>query len=94
MTVSAPQRVAHVILSTSSSIEEATAELPMLALIFTRKLRPMIIGSLSGWLTLAGRTARPAGDLVAHELRGDALADRDVLHLRGDHRPAARRRAA
>ena len=48
MTVSAPQRVAHVILSTSSSIVDATAELPMFALILTRKLRPMIIGSLSG----------------------------------------------
>src|SRR5438046_2248935 len=59
MTVSAPQRVAHVIFSTSSSMDEATAELPMLALIFTRNLRPMIIGSVSGWLTLAGRIARP-----------------------------------
>ena len=29
-------------------VEEVTAELPMLALIFTRKLRPMIIGSDSG----------------------------------------------
>ena len=29
-------------------MEEPSAELPMLALIFTRKLRPMIIGSLSG----------------------------------------------
>ena len=48
MTVSAPQRMAHVIFSTSSSMDEATAELPMLALIFTRKRRPMIIGSLSG----------------------------------------------
>jgi hypothetical protein len=36
-----------------------TAELPMLALIFTRKLRPMIIGSSSGWLMLAGMMARP-----------------------------------
>ncbi len=60
MTVSAPQRVAQVILSTSSSMEEVTAELPMLALIFTRKLRPMIIGSVSGWLTFAGMMARPA----------------------------------
>ena len=31
----------------------------MLALIFTRKLRPMIIGSDSGWLMLAGMIARP-----------------------------------
>src|ERR671929_130888 len=59
MTVSAPQRMAHVIFSTSSSIDEVTAELPMLALIFTRKLRPMIIGSLSGWLMFAGVMARP-----------------------------------
>src|ERR1051326_3433032 len=44
MTVSAPQRVAQVIFSTSSSMEEVTALLPMFALIFTRKPRPMIIG--------------------------------------------------
>ena len=48
MTVSAPHRVDQIIFSTSSSIDEATAELPMLALIFTRKFRPMIIGSVSG----------------------------------------------
>ena len=59
MTVSAPQRVAQIIFSTSSSMEEVTAELPMLALIFTRKFRPMIIGSVSGWLTLQGMMARP-----------------------------------
>ena len=59
MTVSAPQRIAHTIFSTSSSTEEVTAELPMLALIFTRKLRPMIIGSNSAWLMLAGMMARP-----------------------------------
>ena len=57
--MSAPQRVAQVIFSTSSSIDDATAELPMLALIFTRKLRPMIIGSVSGWLMFAGMIARP-----------------------------------
>jgi hypothetical protein len=59
ITVSAPQRIAQVIFSTSSSIEEVTAELPMLALILTRKLRPITIGSLSGWLTLLGMMARP-----------------------------------
>ena len=48
MTVSAPQRIAHTILSTSSATEEVTAELPILALIFTRKFRPMIMGSDSG----------------------------------------------
>ncbi|CAM5629117.1 hypothetical protein SGLAM104S_10279 [Streptomyces glaucescens] len=37
MTVSAPQRVAQVIFSTSSSIEDVTAELPMLPLTFTEE---------------------------------------------------------
>ena len=59
ITVSAPSRVAHVIFSVSSSTDDATAELPMFALIFTRKLRPMIIGSDSGWFTFAGMIARP-----------------------------------
>ena len=59
MTVSAPQRVDQIIFSTSSSMEELTAEFPMFELIFTRKLRPMIIGSVSGWLMLAGMIARP-----------------------------------
>jgi hypothetical protein len=45
MTVSAPQRVPHTIFSTSSSIDEVTAELPMLALTFTRNLLPITIGS-------------------------------------------------
>ena len=38
----------HTILSTSSAIDEVTAELPMLALILTANALPMIIGSLSG----------------------------------------------
>jgi hypothetical protein len=59
MTVSAPQRVDHAILSTSSATDDVTAELPMLALILTRKLRPMAIGSASGWLMLEGMIARP-----------------------------------
>ncbi len=59
MTVSAPQRIAQTSFSTSSAAPEVTAELPILALIFTRKLRPMIIGSSSGWLMLAGMMARP-----------------------------------
>src|SRR5207248_8727471 len=59
ITVSAPHLVAQRIFSTSSSMLEAMALLPMLALIFTRKLRPMIIGSSSGWLILAGIIARP-----------------------------------
>ena len=51
--------MAHTILSTSSPIEEDTAELPMLALTFTANALPMIIGSASGWRWLAGITARP-----------------------------------
>ena len=39
--------------------EELTAELPILALIFTRKFRPIAIGSDSGWFTLFGMMARP-----------------------------------
>ena len=31
----------------------------MFALIFTLKFRPMIIGSISGWLMFAGMIARP-----------------------------------
>ena len=38
---------------------DVTAELPMLALIFTKKLRPMIIGSTSGWFIFEGIIARP-----------------------------------
>ena len=60
ITVSAPQVTAQVSLSTSSAIVLVTAELPMLALTFTRKRLPMIIGSASGWLMLAGMIARPA----------------------------------
>ena len=60
MTVSAPHWVAHWSLSTSSAMELVTAELPILALIFTRNALPMIIGSDSGWLTLLGMIARPA----------------------------------
>src|SRR3954465_1380010 len=59
ITVSAPQRIAHTIFSISSSTDEVTAELPILALILVRKLRPMIIGSRPGWLMLAGMMARP-----------------------------------
>ena len=39
---------------------EVVAELPMFVFIFTRKLVPITIGSDSGWLMLAGMTARPA----------------------------------
>src|SRR6218665_1479080 len=58
ITLSAPQRMAHTSFSTSSSMLEVTAELPMLALILTLKLRPMAMGSSSGWLMFAGMMAR------------------------------------
>src|SRR5215213_140946 len=86
ITVSAPQRMDQRILSTSSSIEEATAEFPMLALILTRKLRPMIIGSDSGWLTFAGmmvqqRIARRSSCFPCC-FTPEVLANRNELHLR------------
>ena len=48
MTVSAPQVILHRIFSTSSSMELDIALFPIFELIFTRKLRPIIIGSDSG----------------------------------------------
>src|SRR3954463_8237738 len=64
MMVSAPHRLAQTILSTSSSIDEDTAELPMLALTLTRNRLPMIAGSDSGWLRFTGITARPMATSV------------------------------
>src|SRR3978361_121509 len=70
ITVSAPQRIAHTIFSTSSSTDEVTAELPILALILVRKLRPMIIGSSSAWLMLQGVMARPRAICLRAKFRG------------------------
>src|SRR5712692_7760627 len=78
ITVSAPQRIAHTIFSTSSSTDEVTAELPILALILVRKLRPMIIGSSSPWLMLDGT---PARHLAAHELGRDEQRHRGAEAL-------------
>ena len=81
-----------------------TAELPMLALIFTRKLRPMIIGSSSRWLMLAGMIARPratsartnsAGSpsrTATNSISGRDLAAARVVELRADAGLAAPRR--
>jgi len=60
ITVSAPHVIAQLSLSTSSWMDEVTAEFPMLAFTLTRKRRRMIIGSASGWLTSAGMIAWPA----------------------------------
>ena len=58
--VSPPHLQLHTAFSTSSCMPEVVAELPMLVLIFTRKLVPMIIGSDSGCFLLAGITALPS----------------------------------
>ena len=71
MTVSAPHSVAHRSLSTSWTIDDETAELPMLALIFTRKLRPMIIGSSFGMIDVGRNDGAPARDFRADELTGN-----------------------
>ena len=84
ITVSAPQSVAQRSFSTSSSIDERTAELPMLALIFTWKRRPMIIGSSSGWLMLAGMIARPRATSLRTSSGGIPSRMRHELHLGSD----------
>ena len=76
ITVSAPQRIDQTIFSTSSATEEVTAELPILALTFTRKLRPMIIGSSFGMVDVGRNDGAAAGDLVAHEFRRHESRDR------------------
>ena len=58
--MSPPHLQDHTALSTSSSIDDVVAEFPMFVFILTAKFLPIIIGSLSGWLMLAGSTARPA----------------------------------
>ena len=55
----------------------------MLALILTRKLRPMIIGSLSGWLMLFGMMARPRAISLTDEFRGDFFRDAGAEVLAG-----------
>ena len=75
ITVSPPQRIAHTSFSTSSAAPDVTAELPILALIFTRKLRPMMTGSSSGWLMLAGMMARPRAISLADEFRRDEVGN-------------------
>jgi len=83
ITVSAPQRQAQVSLSTSSAIEEETADVPMLALIFTRNRSPITIGSDSdGSHCWAGSPARPRSR--PHDLGIQVLSDRRELHLRCD----------
>src|SRR5687767_15857879 len=58
ITVSAPQRIAQTILSTSAATSDATALLPMLALTLTRKLRPIAIGSVRSEERRVGKECR------------------------------------
>ena len=66
----------------------------MLALIFTRKLRPMIIGSSSGWLMLPGMIARPratssrtnSGVIDGGDRGAEALARMLARHAVGQRR--------
>src|SRR3989304_4616057 len=90
MTVSAPCLIAQVIFSTSSSMVEARAELPMLALIFTRKRRPMIIGSVSGWFTVAGGGA--GGRIVAARPAVDGRRARQLLDVAAPEDPGLTQR--
>ncbi len=57
--VGAPTDGPHHLLDFFGDRRRDGGELPMFALIFTRKLRPMSIGSSSGWFTFAGMMARP-----------------------------------
>ncbi len=59
ITVSAPQRCDSASFSTSSSSELVVGLDPMLALILTRALSPIAIGSSAAWCRLAGITIRP-----------------------------------
>src|SRR3546814_18791662 len=63
MTVSAPQRIDHTILSTSVATSLATALLPILALILTRKFRPIAIGSLDRKSVVSGKSVSVRVDL-------------------------------
>ena len=59
ITVSAPYFTEYSSFSSSSSISDVTAELPMLALILHLDATPMHIGSRLVWLILAGMIMRP-----------------------------------
>ena len=88
MTVSAPHRVAQVSFSTSSSMDEVTAELPMLALTFTRNRLADDHGLGLGVVDVGRQDGPAGGDLVAHQLGGHALPGGHEAHLRGDLAPA------
>ena len=66
ITVSAPQRIAHTILSTSSSTDDVTAELPILL-----RLRPRV-------LTASAKTGRHVDRLLTEAI---TLADRSATRI-------------
>ena len=61
-----------------------SAELPMLALILTRNLRPITIVLELGMVDVGGDDRSSARHLRSHQLGLAALAHGDVLHLLGD----------
>jgi hypothetical protein len=83
MIVSAPHLTAQRSLSISSPMVELTAELPMLALIFTRKLRADDHGLGFGMLAIGGNDGASARHLVAHEFRRDVFPQGHEAHLLG-----------
>ena len=84
MMVSAPQRVAHTILSTSSAIERGDRRVADVGVDLHRE-RLADDHRLALRVVVVGRDHRPAaGHLVAHQLGGHALARGDERHLRGD----------
>ena len=82
--MSAPHFTAQVSFSTSSSIDEVTAELPMLALILVLNALPITIGSSSRWRMLAGMIARPRATSSRTSSGATRSFAGDVLHLLGD----------
>ena len=70
MTVSAPHRVAQVSFSTSSSMEEVTAELPMLALTLTRNLAADGHRLRLGVVDVGRQDGPAGGDLLPHRSAG------------------------
>ena len=75
MTVSAPQRIAHTILSTSAATSDGDGAVADIGVDLDGSRRPIAIGSDSGWLMLLGMIARPSSNLVADELGGDEVGD-------------------
>jgi hypothetical protein len=81
ITVSAPHRMAQTSFSTSASIEEVTAELPILAFTFTKNRFPMTLGSDSGWVHVGRQDGPACCQLLADDLGFDAFSQRGEPHF-------------